>query len=180
MKEVFVYVSTKRADHKNSSKSTFSDASVGSENTTILLHFWMLNIVGKCVSNRLELWVWDAKLSLSQVRTDTKKQVLTKLDASTAFWSHSKYCVWKWNIGQKFPIFNICCDVKWPILDLHQYKKNWGIKYCRSVSEFKIKWKDWELTNLTPLAARPIFEGGVGSIFEISRIFTFWCFWKML
>ena len=39
MKEVFGYVSTKRADHKNNTKSTFSDAFAESENTTKMLHF---------------------------------------------------------------------------------------------------------------------------------------------
>tara|TARA_B100001123_G_scaffold374685_1_gene440139 strand:- start:879 stop:1121 length:243 start_codon:yes stop_codon:yes gene_type:complete len=39
MKEVFGYVSTKREDHKNNTKSTFSDAFAESENTTKLLHF---------------------------------------------------------------------------------------------------------------------------------------------
>ena len=39
MKEVFGYVSTKRANHKNNTKSTFSDAFAESENTTKMLHF---------------------------------------------------------------------------------------------------------------------------------------------
>ena len=39
MKEVFGYVSTKRADHKNNIKSTFSDASGELENTTKMLNF---------------------------------------------------------------------------------------------------------------------------------------------
>ena len=60
----------------------------------------ILNMVGKCGSNRLKLWVWNVKLSLFQVRTDVKKQVLTKLDASRVFWQHLKCYIWKWHIGQ--------------------------------------------------------------------------------
>ena len=60
----------------------------------------MLNIGEKCGSNRLELWVWNVKLSLFQVRTDVKKQVLTKLDAFRVFWQHLKFDIWKWHIGQ--------------------------------------------------------------------------------
>ena len=57
-------------------------------------------------------------------------------------------------------IFKLCCDVKWLILDLHQHEKNWAIKYCRSVWEFKIKWKDWKLTKLKSLESSSIFKGG--------------------
>ena len=60
----------------------------------------MLNIGEKCGSNRLELWVWNVKLSLFQVRTDVKKQVLTKLDAFRVFWQHLSCYIWKWHIGQ--------------------------------------------------------------------------------
>ena len=58
-KEVFEYISTKRADHKNDMKSFFSDASAELEKTTKMLQFSMLNMVQKCCSNRLELWVWN-------------------------------------------------------------------------------------------------------------------------
>ena len=39
MKEINEQIFAKRADHKNNTKSTFSDAFAESENTTKLLHF---------------------------------------------------------------------------------------------------------------------------------------------
>ena len=94
------HVNRTRTRHRTPHRTLPAPAQRGLENTTKMLHFWMLNIGEKCGSNRLELWVWNVKLSLFQVRTDVKKQVLTKLDAFRVFWQHLKCYIWKWHIGQ--------------------------------------------------------------------------------